>query len=419
MDCSDRVLALLMRGDRILHGDRMSGKREDKEVRFFHLSDLHIGLRLYHYDLKAEQKDMLAQVISAAREYRPEGVAIAGDIYDKSVPSAEAVELFSDFITELSLAVPDSQIMVISGNHDSGERLDCFRHILKRQHVHMAGLPPRTPEEYLEKITMEDAYGRVNFYLLPFVRPSMARGVWRSGLQQDTEPLSYHETIRRLIAREAVDERERNVLVSHQFYLPAGRPPEEVERADSEIRTVGNIDQVGTEVLSPFDYCALGHIHKPMKAGSGRFRYSGTPLTYSVSEIGQEKGFLMVELKEKGEAPLVTRIPVTPLHQVIKVEGSPAQVLSRGCDDYVLAVLTETAEGDMIDLADRMKLAFPRLLEIVSKARYEAEYREESEEGWKLPDPVEMFRELFPDMDEEEKEILRDVVNTVAMSNDV
>lgn len=408
-------------------------EREDRKVRFFHMSDLHIGLRLYNYDLKAEQRDMLAQVIAAARKYEPEGVVIAGDIYDKSVPSAEAVELFSDFMTELSLAVPDSRIMVISGNHDSGERLDCFRHILKRQHVHMAGLPPKTPEEYLEKITMEDEYGRVNFYLLPFVRPSMVKELWRGDWKQDARAVSiaeaegaveadsrkefgafsYHETIRRLIARESIDEGERNVLVSHQFYLPSGKTAEEIDRAESEIRTVGNIDQVGAELLSPFDYCALGHIHKPMKAGGDRFQYSGTPLTYSVSEIGQEKGFLMVELKEKGDAPIITGMPITPLHQVIKVEGSPAKVLAQGCEDYVLAVLTEVEEGDVIDLADRMKLAFPRLLEIVSKARYEADYGDELEEGWKLLDPVEMFQELFPDMDEEEKEILRDVVNTV------
>ena len=167
----------------------------------------------------------------------------------------------------------------------------------------MIGIPPQRREEHIEKVTLQDEFGPVHFYLLPFVKPSM---VERSpGTDENGNNLSYDETLRRLIGREEIDPEERNVLVSHQFYLPAGQDPEKVERMDSEIRTVGNIDEVRTDVLEPFDYAALGHIHKPMKAGSDYYRYCGTPLACSVSEAGQQKGVIVVELKEKGSSTVV------------------------------------------------------------------------------------------------------------------
>lgn len=244
-------------------------------MKFFHLSDLHIGLKLMNRDLKEDQEYVLGQIIHLAKQEQPDGIVIAGDIYDKAVPSAEAVELFDWFLNGLTGAVPDADVMLISGNHDSAARINCFRSVLSRQKVHMIGQPPRTGGEHIEKVVRKDRFGTVNFYLLPFVRPSMVRQAVDA---EENKSLSYDEAIRRLLAREMVDQTCRNVLVSHQFYLPSGKPAEEVERSDSEIWTVGNIDQVSAEVLEPFDYAALGHIHKPMKARGEFCRYCGTPL---------------------------------------------------------------------------------------------------------------------------------------------
>ena len=239
-------------------------------MKFFHLSDLHIGLRLMNRDLKEDQEYILGQIVELAEKEVPDAVVIAGDIYDKSVPSAEAVEVFDRFIDRLTQSLPETEIMLISGNHDSGARLNCFRSVLSRQRVHMIGLPPQSPDEHMEKVVLTDGYGNVNFYLLPFIKPSMVKMI--VGTDERGNNFSYNETLSRMIQREVIDSSQRNVLVSHQFYLPEGKSADSVERMDSEVRTVGNIDQVSTNVLLPFDYAALGHIHKPMKAGSEFYR---------------------------------------------------------------------------------------------------------------------------------------------------
>ena len=180
---------------------------------------------------------------------------IAGDIYDKAVPSAEAVETFDGFVASLSRALPGAEIMMISGNHDSAPRVNCFRSVLARQKIHMIGLPPQQEGESIERVTLTDDYGPVHFYLLPFVRPSMVR--MATGMNPDGSALSYDQAVRRLIQREEIDPAQRNVLVSHQFYLPRGKGPDAVVRGcDSEIRTVGNIDAIGADVLERFDYAA-------------------------------------------------------------------------------------------------------------------------------------------------------------------
>ena len=253
-------------------------------MKFFHLSDLHIGLKLMNRDLREDQEHIFRQITETAARKQPDAVVIAGDIYDKAVPSAEAVEVFDHFIADLTAAVPRGAIMMISGNHDSAPRVNCFRNILSRQNLYMVGQPPQREDEYIEKVTLEDEHGKVNFYLLPFVKPSMVK--MAVGTDENGNNLSYNETVRRLIERENIDQSQRNILVSHQFYLPSGKKAEEVERMDSEIRTVGNIDQVSADVLDVFDYGALGHIHKPMKAGRGRFRYFVTPLACSVCVAG-------------------------------------------------------------------------------------------------------------------------------------
>ena len=381
-------------------------------MNFFHLSDLHIGLKLMNRDLREEQMDILRQVTDLAREEQPDAVVIAGDIYDKAVPAAEAVEVFDSFITELKRAVPEAEMMLISGNHDSGLRLNCFREILDEQKVHMIGLPPRREEEYIEKVTFQDEFGPVNFYLLPFVKPSMVKQI--VGVDENGNNLSYDATLHKLIAREEVNTTERNVLVSHQFYLPVGENAESVERMDSEIRTVGNIDAVASDVLEAFDYAALGHIHKPMKVGSELYRYCGTPLACSVSEVGQQKGVIMVEIGEKDSKTSVkiTVLPLKPLREVRIIKGSLEEVLAQACEDFVTVILTDRVDLDIMDMQDRIRMAFPYLLEIRREVLRKADYSEQLMVE-KEQDPFELCCSFLKDLDDEEKTILRDVIHTV------
>ena len=328
-------------------------------------------MKLINRDLREDQEYILDQIIQKAAEKVPDAIVIAGDIYDKAVPSAEAVEVFDHFIGKLRNAVPDSVIMMISGNHDSAPRVNCFRSVLDRQKIYMIGMPPQTEEDQIEKVVLQDEYGPVNFYLLPFVKPSMVKLI--TGSDENGNNLSYNDTIHRLIEREQVNIDQRNILVSHQFYLPMGENAEEIDRMDSEIRTVGNIDQVSADILQKFDYAALGHIHKPMKVGSEFYRYCGTPLACSVSEVGQNKGIIMVDIYQKGVITTEV-IPLEPLRQIKVIKGDLESVLAQRCKDYVTVILTDKVDLDVIDMQDRLRLAFPGLLEIRRETVRQADY---------------------------------------------
>ncbi len=382
-------------------------------MRIFHLSDLHIGLKLLNRDLRQDQEYILREIAELAAERKPDAVLIAGDIYDKAVPSAEAVEVFDHFVSDLVRAVPEAELMMISGNHDSGSRVNVFRNVLRQQHIHMIGIPPQRPEEHVEKVTLEDDYGRVHFYLLPFVKPSMVREI--TGADENGNALSYDAALHRLLAREHVGEGneagDRNVLVSHQFYLPKGQDPAQAERMDSEVRTLGNIDVVYADALAPFDYAALGHIHKPMKVGCEQYRYCGTPIAASVSEAGQQKAVLEVELGTKGELT-VAPLPLRPLHEVQVLEGTLEEVLQRASENYATVILTDRVDLDVLDMQDRLRNAFPNLLEIRRQTLRGAEYQSlpplQNEMG-----TYELCMEFLKDLDEEEKALLQDVIHCV------
>lgn len=378
-------------------------------MKFFHLSDLHIGLKLFNRDLLEDQEYILRQIVEKAAKEKPDAVVIAGDIYDKAVPSAEAVQVFDRFMSELVQTLPEADIMMISGNHDSAPRVNMFRSVLSRQKIHMIGIPPVTPEDYIEKVTREDSFGNVNFYLLPFVRPSMVRQV--VGTNEDGSSLSYNDTIHKLIGRENINYLERNVLVSHQFYLPMGRTSDEIERMDSEIRTVGNIDEVRADILEWFDYAALGHIHKPMKVGGEAYRYCGTPLACSVSEAEQQKGIVMVEMSDKGSLK-TTVLALKPLRQVRVIKGSLAEVLKQGCNDYVTVILTDKEDLDVIDMQERIRSGFPNLLEIRRETWKKADYSGSAAAEADL-DPYELCCSFLGELDEAGQGLLRDVINTV------
>lgn len=377
-------------------------------MRIFHMADLHIGITLYNRDLSEDQRYVLRQVIDYATQYVPDVVVIAGDIYDRSVPSAEAVALFDWFIGALTEAVPKASIMMIAGNHDSAQRIDCYRNILCRQNIFIAGLAPQKNTEYMQRITISDTYGDVDFYLLPFIRPAVVRGV----LGYEDMALSYDEAVHQMIAREQIDTARRNVLVTHQFYIPVGEDIQSLELSESEIHTVGNIDSVRSDALMPFDYVAMGHIHKMSQVGKTAYRYSGTPMAYSVSEASQEKGILMIDLCGKEEAVQVTGLPLTPLHAVRKLRGTLEEVLRQSCDDYVAIELTDQELEASVDLSDRLQHAFCNLLEVrrvfARLQNYDAVVSEAS-----IQAPLELIDRFMPDMTEEERTVMEDVWNTV------
>ena len=373
-------------------------------MRFFHVSDLHIGMRLNRYDLQPDQQYVLQEMIEKAREYRPDAFVIAGDVYDKAVPSAEAVHLFNWFITTLSENCPDMELLVIRGNHDSAERMDCYRSILARQKVHIVGMPPRQKEEAMECVRLTDEYGEVRFYLMPFIKPSMVKPLF------DEEISSYDEAVQKMLARENIDTSVRNVIVSHQFYVNAG---EEAERMASEVITVGNVDSVSAAYLKPFEYAALGHLHKPMKVGCEEIRYCGTPMPYSVDECDQQKEMLCVTLTEKGNPPQIEAIPLTPLRKIRKIKGTLEEVLPLSCEDYVSVTLTDQYDLDTLSMQERLRQAFPYLLEIKRERQISSSLTEWEEEDLEKVSPYEMFCRFMEDMTEEEQEVLKDVINDV------
>lgn len=379
-------------------------------MKFFHLSDLHIGLKLMNRDLGEDQKYIFDQIVAKAIEYKPDALVIAGDIYDKSVPSAEAVDLFDYFISNFKASLPECEIMMISGNHDSASRVNVFRNILNNQKIHMIGNPPVKPEDHIEKVVLNDEFGQVNFYLLPFVKPSMIKQI--TGTDEEGRNLSYNEAVHKLLAREEINSDERNVLVSHQFYVEVGEDAEKIERMESEIKTVGNIDEVKADVLTLFDYAALGHIHKPMEVSGEFYRYCGTPLAVSVSEAGQEKGIILVSLNEKGDKKTEV-LPLEPVRNVRVIEGCLEDVLKEACSDYVTVIINDKVDLDVIDMQDRVRHAFPNLLEIRRESIRKANYRGKGMNGAKL-DPYELCVSFLGEgASEEELSLLSDVINKV------
>ena len=379
-------------------------------MKFFHLSDLHIGLKLVNHDLYEDQKHILTQIVDLAQKRQPDAVLIAGDIYDKAIPSAEAVSLFDYFITALTQALPHAEIMLISGNHDSAQRVDVFRQVLSRHKIQMIGLPPRTPEEYIAQVTLTDEFGPVHFYLLPFVKPSMVKEI--TGSDDKGNNLSYDAALHALVARETIDETQRNVLVSHQFYLSTGGHAEDIARSDSEIITVGNIDSVNGDMLEQFDYAALGHIHKAQRLNSKDcFRYCGTPLACSISEAGQEKGIIEVEMGAKGTVK-TTVLPLSPLHAVRKIKDTLENVLAAPSQDYVSITLTDEQDLDVFDMQDRLNAAFPNLLEIRRAVQKVVNYKDAIAPQEHLS-PFALCKTFLGQLDDEDEALLADIINTV------
>lgn len=330
-------------------------------MRFFHLSDLHIGKQLHSYSLKEEQENALAQIVQRANEYKPDAILICGDIFDKTVPAGEAWEIFDHFLCQLSKT--EIPVMIIAGNHDSPKRLSYASSFLKEHNIFISVLPPTDESQHLKKVTLTDRFGPVDFYLLPFLKPSYV-----SHFLDCEGGNSYESAIKEILKRENIDESRRNVLLSHQFYQ-AGDWMTKTCDSEQIIVSVGDTDRIDAELIRSFDYAALGHLHSSQRVKFSHIRYCGTMLKYSVSEEFHQKSILLVELKEKGSLPEFTSIPILPIRDVKTMKGTLEEVIREGkansldgiCHDYVRVILTD--EPEPVEPKERLSKVFDHLLE--------------------------------------------------------
>lgn len=339
-------------------------------MKLMHLSDLHLGKRVNEFSMIEDQKYILGQILEVADSVRPDGVIIAGDIYDKPVPSAEAVQLFDEFLCQL--ASRSLQVFVISGNHDSAERIAFGAKLMDSSGIHLS----HVYDGRVKPVAVSDEHGPVNLWMLPFLKPAHVRRFY-----PEAEIESYTDALRVAIDHfgadgQGIDRTQRNVLITHQFVTGAGR-------SDSEEVSVGGSDNVDEAVFDAFDYVALGHIHRPqnmgglgnIEAGTSRIRYCGTPLKYSFSEAAHEKSVTIVELGEKAGdyADLnVWTVALKPIHDLREIRGTYLELTARsyyesmdggaGREDYLHITLTD--EEDVADAIGKLRIIYPNLMKL-------------------------------------------------------
>ena len=319
-------------------------------MKFLHISDLHLGKRVNEYSMLEDQEYILMEILRITDEERPDGVLIAGDVYDKSVPPAEAVGLFDRFL--VALAARKTEVFVISGNHDSPERIAFGARLMDASGIHMSPVYSGA----VMPTAMTDEYGTVDVFMLPFVKPAHVRRY-----APDEEIGSYTDALRCAIACMERNDQHRSVLVTHQFVTGASR-------SESEEVSVGGTDNVDADVFEGFDYVSLGHIHRPQNCGSERIRYCGTPLKYSFSEAKDEKSVTVVELKEKGNLTVRT-VPLRPKRDLVELRGTYQDLTLKAFyenttwqEDYIHITLTD--EEDIPDAAAKLRTIYHRLMKL-------------------------------------------------------
>lgn len=353
-------------------------------MKILHTSDLHIGKRINGFSMLEDQDFILRQIVGIANREQPDAIILAGDIYDKAIPSAEAVALFDEFLVNLSrLHIP---IFIISGNHDSSERIAFASRIMKDSGVYVSGVYNGS----IEPIILKDKYGEVAFYLLPFIKPLLVQHY----AQTEEGLATYDAALRYVIEQMGVSKDRRNVLVAHQFVSGA-------ERSESEDVVIGGLDNVEASNFEGFDYVALGHLHRPQYCGTKTIRYSGSPLKYSFSEVHDHKSLSMVEMGEKGDVQ-VSEIALKPRYDWHELRGTYDELISRSYyenthyqEDYVRIILTD--EDDIPDGMRKLQTIYHRLMELkYDNQRTRAGYAPVGGAvGANKKTPIQLFEELF------------------------
>ncbi|MDO5560524.1 MAG: exonuclease SbcCD subunit D [Oscillospiraceae bacterium] len=317
-------------------------------MKMIHMSDLHIGKRVNEFSMIEDQKYIFLQITALIKEIKPDAVIIAGDVYDKPMPSAEAVSLFDDFLSELALLrLP---VFIISGNHDSAERIAFASKIMRNENIYLSPVFDGT----MSCVTLTDKYGPVNFYMLGFIKPPAVRQLF-----PDAQINTYDDAVRTVINSASIDTSVRNVLIAHQFVTGA-------KTCDSEEISVGGLDNVDVQAFEKFDYTALGHIHGSQNIGE-KARYCGTPLKYSFSEANHQKTLTVAQLNEKGSLK-ISELPLKPLHEMREIRGSYSEITKRssyaGSDQEDYMHITLTDETDIIDAAGRLRSIYPNIMKL-------------------------------------------------------
>ena len=373
-------------------------------MKFIHLSDLHIGKRVNEFSMVEDQKYILEQILDIVDKENPEGILIAGDIYDKQVPSAEAVQVFDSFLT--ALAGKKIPVFAVSGNHDSPERIAFGAQIMSGSGICFSPVYNGKTVKYC----LMDSNGEIWIHLLPFIKPATVRHA-----TGNEEVRTYQDAAAEAVKRMEIDPLKRNILVAHQFVTGAFR-------CDSEEVSVGGVDQIDGKVFEAFDYVALGHIHSPQNVGSQKIRYCGTPLKYSFSEAGQRKSVTVVEILEKGN-PGIREIPLKPLHDMRKIKGSYMEVTSLSfykdtdTEDYVQITLTD--EDDIPDGMQKLRSIYPNLMRLEYDNKRTRENREiTGTERERQKSELEYFEEFFKlqnnqAMSEEQKNFARKLIEDI------
>lgn len=350
-------------------------------MKILHISDLHIGKKVKEFSMLEDQEYILKQILEIAEQENVDGVILAGDLYDKPVPSVDAVRMLDQFLTYLA----DQGILVfgISGNHDSAERLSFGAQLMRSRGIYLESVY----HGKTEKICFEDAFGTVNLYLLPFLKPAVVR----HALKRD-DIGSYQDAVCAALEQIDLNLSERNILVAHQFVTGA-------KTCESEELAIGGLDQIDSTLFDAFDYVALGHIHSPQKIGRETVRYCGTPLKYSFSEVSQQKSVTVVTLEEKGTVQIEKR-PLIPLRDMRKIKGSYLQVTERefcknqNTQDYVQITLTD--ENDVVDGMQKLRIIYPNLMELLYDNRRSREDQTiDAADAIEEKTELELFEEFF------------------------
>lgn len=367
-------------------------------MKLLHLSDLHIGKIVNEMNMLDDQRYILNQILDIVKSEKPTAVLIAGDVYDKSVPSAEAVEVYDEFIT--ALASIKTQVHIISGNHDSPERLGCCSRLISSNKVYIDGVFTGRAEKY----TLQDENESVNIYTLPFIKPANVRAYYK-----DEEINSYTQAVKVVLDNSNIDPDKLNVLVAHQFVTNGG----EMERTDSEATSVGGIDNVNADVFDSFNYVALGHLHAKQSI-ENRIVYCGSPLKYSKSECRNKKSIIVLEIAN-GEISK-TEIPLTPLHDMRVIKGKLKELTENpvgNTDDYIFAELID--ENEPLDAIGHLRSVYPNIMGMNYNNRRTAQSAEVRLKAMGTKSSIELFEEFYKlqngdDLSTEQKEIVQNIL---------
>lgn len=377
-------------------------------MKILHLADLHIGKIIFEQSLLEDQEYMLNKIIEKIKAENIDAILIAGDVYDRSIPQAEAINLLDRFLNILIKELK-KKVFIIAGNHDSKERLGFGNKIFENEGLFISS----KYEGKIKKVELQDEYGKLNIYMLPFIKPIEVKKYF------DDETLSYDETIKKIIEKEDIDESQRNIILTHQFVTAIG---EEVERTESEVLTLGGTDNVDISNYNKFDYVAIGHVHRPQRIGRDTARYAGTMLKYSFSEVNHKKTMPIIDFKEKGNID-IKLVELKPLRDMREIKGPIEKIIENyeeeNANDYIRAIITN--EEPVYDAIGQLRRIYPNVLKLEvqnSKILSNIEFKTENLQKVKSKSEVELFNEFYKfqnniELNVEQKNLIQEVVKEI------